>query len=663
MVDFLISQGVEINTPDRKGQRPLHWAALTGNIQICKLLLDNGADVDARDNNGYTSLIVAVQHGFLMLVQYLLYRHASDALCDQAGHSPLHWAAFQGDRDLVEFFITQRHLSPNVVDHERMTPLHWAALRGHLPVTRPALLSLHPPPRLHASTHPSLLFSLTEPPAPPRPVRRDAKDGLTPAGMAARKHHTDVVRSLKRARMLAPVMRVPAVGRLFGRNFRRLSVVLIFTLVRAPVGRVGWAGAVGAAVALVRLVAIARNDRAWRWRGGAPRVLSHLAISPHLVSHLISPHLASHLISSHLTLPLISSHLTLPLISSHLTSPCLSSHLTSPHFASHLTRHYRLWWLGYLAFSLLFFGTYCRALLADPGRLPQRPVCEAYIRDLIIIVIAWLRGMASCLRGVVGSVQDLEKGRGGLCPVCHIRRPLRAKHCRVCGRCVARLDHHCSYTGGCVGLRNQGSFVRWLVLFVGGIAYWNATIALFLFAMQGLSLSLLPLLGGLLRTQLAQIARNITTNERLNAARYAYLHTPPTPASVSATTPAARRGGGTPPPPAGSPWPLASPPPACEFPPARLPPLEALPPGPPVEPIRFPPEPSDPRAAMGGAAPFFNPFDRGILRNLIEFCGIGPDNPDYFKIGIDPDPEQDQEPSPHDGDDSLIGEPEERHGT
>lgn len=30
-----------------------------------------------------------------------------------------------------------------------------------------------------------------------------------------------------------------------------------------------------------------------------------------------------------------------------------------------------------------------------------------------------------------------------MCPVCKIMRPPRAGHCRTCGSCVQRLDHHC----------------------------------------------------------------------------------------------------------------------------------------------------------------------------------------------------------------------------
>ncbi len=36
-----------------------------------------------------------------------------------------------------------------------------------------------------------------------------------------------------------------------------------------------------------------------------------------------------------------------------------------------------------------------------------------------------------------------EKEGKKLCPVCRLVRPPRAGHCRICGACVLRMDHHC----------------------------------------------------------------------------------------------------------------------------------------------------------------------------------------------------------------------------
>ncbi|MED6250961.1 hypothetical protein ATANTOWER_017398 [Ataeniobius toweri] len=53
-----------------------------------------------------------------------------------------------------------------------------------------------------------------------------------------------------------------------------------------------------------------------------------------------------------------------------------------------------------------------------------------------------------------------------LCPVCKIMRPPRAGHCRTCGSCVQRLDHHCVWINSCVGQANHRSFLQTVCVFV-----------------------------------------------------------------------------------------------------------------------------------------------------------------------------------------------------
>ncbi|OWK63848.1 Palmitoyltransferase ZDHHC23 [Lonchura striata] len=52
------------------------------------------------------------------------------------------------------------------------------------------------------------------------------------------------------------------------------------------------------------------------------------------------------------------------------------------------------------------------------------------------------------------------------CTTCQLVRPARAGHCRLCGRCVRRLDHHCVWINSCVGEQNHQAFILALSFFL-----------------------------------------------------------------------------------------------------------------------------------------------------------------------------------------------------
>lgn len=137
-----------------------------------------------------------------------------------------------------------------------------------------------------------------------------------------------------------------------------------------------------------------------------------------------------------------------------------------------------------------------------------------------------------------------------LCATCKIVRPLRAKHCSTCDRCVEQFDHHCPWVSNCIGKKNKWDFFAFLILEVsamlvtGGVcltrvltdplapssfgAWINYAGKNHIGAISFLIADFFLFFGvfALTAVQASQISRNITTNEMANALRYSYLRGP-----------------------------------------------------------------------------------------------------------------------------------------
>ena len=68
----LLQGGAEINAKDKKfGTTPLSWAAHNGHTEVAKLLIENGAEVDVRRNDGQTPLSLVVYKGHAEVAKLL----------------------------------------------------------------------------------------------------------------------------------------------------------------------------------------------------------------------------------------------------------------------------------------------------------------------------------------------------------------------------------------------------------------------------------------------------------------------------------------------------------------------------------------------------------------------------------------------------------------
>ena len=90
-VRWLLARGAKIDN-DPMQWSALHYAVFAGQAQVALLLLDNGADINARSTNGSSVLMMAVYEGHEQLVRQLLARGADRSVRNDRGEGALEWA-------------------------------------------------------------------------------------------------------------------------------------------------------------------------------------------------------------------------------------------------------------------------------------------------------------------------------------------------------------------------------------------------------------------------------------------------------------------------------------------------------------------------------------------------------------------------------------------
>ena len=91
-----LEQGVDVNTRDDGGRTLLSVATETGRVETVEYLVSKGADINAKDNEGQTPLHHAAIKGDLATVKYLVESGADIKAKDSHGAAPLDYAVESG---------------------------------------------------------------------------------------------------------------------------------------------------------------------------------------------------------------------------------------------------------------------------------------------------------------------------------------------------------------------------------------------------------------------------------------------------------------------------------------------------------------------------------------------------------------------------------------
>jgi ankyrin repeat protein len=123
VVTLLIEMGANINATGYGGKTALHHAAAKGTEGIVALLLDKGAHANTRDQGGRAPIMLACENGNLGVVKMLVQHSGGQGLNErsEAGWTALHYASFAGHHEVVRFLLLAG-ADPSITDDMGRTP-------------------------------------------------------------------------------------------------------------------------------------------------------------------------------------------------------------------------------------------------------------------------------------------------------------------------------------------------------------------------------------------------------------------------------------------------------------------------------------------------------------------------------------------------------------
>jgi len=189
-VQRLLDDGADANTVERKevamehsgdhwpphcglGRTPLHFACEKGHLEVVRLLMDRGADLEKADNTGCTPLLIACGRGHLEVARLLLDRGADTEKADSNGETPLSDACYKGHLEVARLLI-DRGANKEAADENGDNPLRLACYRGHIEIIKLLLQRGATPIHENEPVFPEESFALLRKWHALTPARRDA---------------------------------------------------------------------------------------------------------------------------------------------------------------------------------------------------------------------------------------------------------------------------------------------------------------------------------------------------------------------------------------------------------------------------------------------------------------------------------------------------------
>ena len=126
---FLIANGADVNLLGIIDSRGAEWSPLTSaasveDLDMLALLLNNGADLEAKNNEGDTALMITAKGTLSKSVKFLISKGANVNAKGPRGHTALIYAAYNGKRENLKLLLSSG-ADPFVTATDSTDPRAW----------------------------------------------------------------------------------------------------------------------------------------------------------------------------------------------------------------------------------------------------------------------------------------------------------------------------------------------------------------------------------------------------------------------------------------------------------------------------------------------------------------------------------------------------------
>ncbi|XP_025154108.1 kinase D-interacting substrate of 220 kDa B isoform X1 [Harpegnathos saltator] len=133
--NFLENKRAQVDDRDENGSTALILAATKGKIQFVRVLINHGADVNAEDGDNWTALLCAAREGHTEICLELLEHGADLEHRDMGGWTALMWATYRG-RSATVTMLLARGADVSAHGNFHISSLLWAAGRGYTDIVK-----------------------------------------------------------------------------------------------------------------------------------------------------------------------------------------------------------------------------------------------------------------------------------------------------------------------------------------------------------------------------------------------------------------------------------------------------------------------------------------------------------------------------------------------